>query len=476
VIKPGVGAVPAGGLGQAVDENEACCGLRDNSVGGLIMGAEVAGIKGMPSRVFRGWGVVGALFVGGFALYGGGVYSFFLFVNPLAEQFHWSYAATSSLITAFWLSGPLSLVTDRLIRHVGIKRLVLGGILIEVVGLIGFPLVSHFWEMYLLRAFAGLGKVLYIMVLPIILSKWFSRRFGIAIAMSLSGWQLGGVVFVPITRYLIQSIGWQGASAVLGLAVLVIALPPSLWMLRVESAAEMGLCLDGAPSADRVASTHSAGHDHIPAQHSGAEGSLHELLRHRGFQLVAVATLLYNLAVFGVLVLQPTTVESVGESAAVAAAALSATTIFAAVGELLSGYVIDRFSLAVATTIQYLLLGLGIITLWLFVHSTSDGLLAAHTVSFGLAMGGITPFWLPVLKRTIPERLFQRGWGIWYFIQLLCAVVAPIGAGKLYDLTGNFSVALGVELALLVGALAFTLIMMMMKGRGAQVHPEYGHE
>src|ERR1700722_19002926 len=82
---------------------------------------------------FQGWDVVVALFVVGFMLYGGGFYSFILFVPPIANEFHWSSAGTAGLVSAFFLSAPLSLWAAPLITRFGEKRLIITGIIIEAV-------------------------------------------------------------------------------------------------------------------------------------------------------------------------------------------------------------------------------------------------------------------------------------------------------------------------------------------------------
>ncbi len=425
-------------------------------------------VKGPELRasLFRGWYVVAALFVGGFALYGGGLYSFILFVTPLSDEFHWSYAATGGLVTAFWLSAPLSLVTDRLVRRIGIKRLVIGGIVIEAVALMCLFTASHLWQMYLLRALAGLGKVLYAITLPLILSKWFSRRFGMAIAIMYAGWQLGGLAFAPVTQYLIHEMGWRGASVVLGLAVLAIALPPSLYMLRVESAAEIGLGLDGDPLPSAAPARRLPREEHLGRTQADVRASRGAVLRLRTFQLMALATALYFLTYGGVLALQATTLETAGVSARMASLVLGGTTAFAALGELLAGYVVDRFSLRLATTLQYSLMIGGILTLLVFIHLSSGWLLAVHTAIFGLGIGGSDAFWVTTLKRKMPAELYQRAWGIWYFFELAFLVVAPIGAGKLYALSGNFTVALTTEIALLL--LSLPVCLIMVKGAEAR--------
>lgn len=401
-----------------------------------------------------------ALFVGGFAMYGIGVYSFYLFIKPLSDEFHWSYAATGGLITAFFFAVPISLMTDSLIRRFSIRRLVISGIVIEALGLICFPMAAHLWQMYLVRALAGIGKILFVVAGPIILSKWFSRQFGIAIAIWGTGLQLGGTAFAPIAQHLIHALGWRSASIVLGVAVLAIALPPSLWMLRVESAAEIGLGLDGDALQNTISSTHSPRHDPIPAGKAGNHASLGELLQHRGFQLMVVAATLYYLTYDGVLALQATTLEAVGVSARMTSWVLGGTYAFAAAGALLGGYVVDRLSLTFTTAIQYLLMGLGVLALLMFIPVFSGWLLAIHTVAFGLAVGANSPFWAAVVRRKVPPEQFQRAWGIYYFVAVMPVIIAPIGAGTLYDLTGGFTAALVTELTLLAVSMATCVILV----------------
>ena len=58
--------------------------------------------------IYHGWKVVAALFLTGMMVYGCGLYSFTLFVTPLTEEFGWSRAATSGLVSIYWLAAPLT--------------------------------------------------------------------------------------------------------------------------------------------------------------------------------------------------------------------------------------------------------------------------------------------------------------------------------------------------------------------------------
>jgi MFS family permease len=410
-----------------------------------------------PSRLFRGWYVVGALFVGGFALYGAGLYSFILFVTPLSEEFHWSRAATGGLVSAFWLSAPLSLIADPLIRRFGVKRLAAAGIVIEAACLILLFTASQLWEMYLLRALAGLGKVLYAINLPIILSRWFSRRFGLALAVMYCGWHLGGLALAPVTEYLIQTMGWRAASMTLGGALLVIALPPTLWLLRISSAADIGLGLDGDPLVAGARAAYAPLPNPPGAVETGYACALGDILRQRAFQLIVAATIVYYLTYSGVLAHQAAVVESSGASSNAASVVLGATAGFAAAGALLIGWITDRFSLGFATVVQHGLMAIGVFCLLAITRLPSLSLLAVHALAFGLALGGTDVFWITMVKRRTPAGLFQRSWSVWYFLELAVIVIAPAGAGRLYDLSGNYVTALTTELAILVVPLALCL-------------------
>ncbi len=71
------------------------------------------------SGVYHGTKVLIAIFLAGFMVYGGGLYSFVLFVPRLTEQFHWGRAGTTGLVSAFWLSAPLILLGGSAIKCFG---------------------------------------------------------------------------------------------------------------------------------------------------------------------------------------------------------------------------------------------------------------------------------------------------------------------------------------------------------------------
>src|SRR5271154_5720903 len=196
--------------------------------------------------IYHGHKVLVALFLAGFMVYGGGLYSFVLFVPPLTQEFHWSRAATSGLVTAFWLSAPLILLGGFAIKRVGALRLLLAGIVIEALCVGLLPTLSSFGEMYLLRAAMGFGKVMFAVTLPYAISRWYSRHYSLGLGIAWSGWHVGGLVLAPLTGLIIANFGWRPACLAIAAGLLTVGLIPVVLTQRFRSPREIGLGLDGA--------------------------------------------------------------------------------------------------------------------------------------------------------------------------------------------------------------------------------------
>ena len=395
------------------------------------------------SPLFYGWYVAATLSVAGFVLYGCGLYSFILFVTPLSDEFHWSRAGTGALVSAFWLTAPLVLLTDRLIRRYSVRNLVITGIVIEATCLILLFSASHLWQMYLLRATAGLGKVLYAITIPTMLSRWFSRRFGLAVALVYFGWHTGGLIFAPFAQLVIQFLGWRATSVSLGLIIVIVALPLALRVLKVPSPALLGKGIDGAPLIGEVGEGSVGRQPTLTSDERRKRKG--ELLRNKNFLLVSIATSVYCLAYSGVLAHQAAAVELSGISARAASFVLGSTAGFAALGALLMGWLVDRFELKWTTLWQFGFTLIGIGCLLRVTHSPSMWLLIVHAVSFGFAVGGTDVFFITALKRRIPDHLFSSAYGIWYFGTLGGMICGPWIAGLLYDMSGSYSKSLVSE-------------------------------
>ena len=97
-------------------------------------------------------------------------------------------------------------------------------------------------------------------------AKWFVRRRGRALALAGAGLGIGGIVFLPVTQWLIDACGWRGAWRILALFVLVILVPAAALFLRRQPE-DMGLQVDG----DLPADASNPGSDASPGQQGDQE-------------------------------------------------------------------------------------------------------------------------------------------------------------------------------------------------------------
>ncbi len=409
--------------------------------------------------LYHGHKVLAALFLAGFMVYGGGLYSFVLFVPPLTQEFHWSRAATSGLVTAFWLSAPMILLGGFAIKRVGAVRLLLAGIVVEALCVGLLPTVSSFGEMYLLRAAMGFGKVMFAVTLPYAISRWYLRHYSLGLGIAWSGWHVGGLVLAPLTGLIIANYGWRPACLAIAAGLLTVALIPVLLTQRVRSPGEIGLGLDGDPL--RPADAGAGAPEPSPAAHETPSGSLGGLLRSPMFWVIALVTLFFYSAYGGLLTQEAAVVEGAGFSPRLSSLVLGSTAGFAAVGGLGFGWILDRYSIRAAGVAIHLLLLAGAMSLLLVGRSHSATALVFYAVCFGITIGASDIYFVAVLRRRFPNVSVAYSYSAWYFCEILTLLIAGPAAGRVFDLTGNYD----ATLALLAGCAGCALVLSLLVWR-----------
>ncbi|MCX7056870.1 MAG: MFS transporter [Proteobacteria bacterium] len=415
-----------------------------------------------PRGIYHGWIVLAALFASGFFVYGGGLYCFTLLVEPLTVEFHWTRQATGGLVSAFWLSAPLLLFGGFAIKRFGVTRLLLAGIIVEALCVTLVATVSTFWPMYALRVVMGFGKVMWAVSIPVTISYWFSRRFGFALGVAWAGWHVGGMALAPVTAWIIETEGWRTACVSLGVALIALALGPVVWAQRIRSPAALGLGLDGdpLPAADAAP---AAAASKAPVT---AAGSLRTLLSSPVYWLVAVATLCFYTTYGGLFAHTAAIVEESGHSRATAGLVLSALGGCAAIGGLITGWILDRSPLLrVAVLVNGLLLA-GALALMSANGTSSIGVLVIYAVCFGFTVGGSDIFFVAMLRRRFPDIGVDFVYSTWYCIQLMTLTTAPFAAGWVYDQTGDYK----QTLALLAGCAAVATVLSIIAARAPGSH------
>ena len=369
------------------------------------------------------------------------VYTFGVFLKPLAEEFSWSREAVSAAfgiaaMTVALCSPPLGYLLDRVHpRRIIVPCLAVFGCAFASLSL----LTPHLWHLYAVFVVFGIvGNGTAQMAYSRAVTSWFERRRGMALALIMSGGAIGAMVLPPLAAALIRSIGWRGACVALGAMVIVIGVPTAAVFIRER------------PTQPRSSDGRAAG------------ATVRHAMMSRVFWILVVvlfgSSIAQNGAITHISALLTDRGVSVGESAL----ALSAMGAASLAGRLVTGWLLDRFF---AAHVSFALLAIAALGTFLLsgAHSLLMGMAAAALIGFG--MGGeadVTPY---LLSRYFGLRSFSVLYGITWTFYAAAGALGPVLMGKAFDVTGSYE-ALLVRLALATLAVA-ALMLALPRYKGA---------
>jgi MFS family permease len=176
---------------------------------------------------YQGWRVVAATGVGVF--FGSAfVLTFAVLLKPLSEEFSWSREAVSSAFAAMTVSIALAApLVGHLVDRLGPFRIAGPSLLLAACAFASLSaLTAHLWHLYAVYvviglATAGTSAVVYARVI----SSWFDRRRGVALAAMIASGSVGGIVNPPALQALVGAAGWRRACLVSGLVIVAIGVP-----------------------------------------------------------------------------------------------------------------------------------------------------------------------------------------------------------------------------------------------------------
>ncbi|WP_376096555.1 MFS transporter [Roseomonas sp. CCTCC AB2023176] len=375
----------------------------------------------MPQAPFHGWRVVRAAFVVAVFGWGVGFYGPPVFLHAVHESRGWPVPLISAAITAHFLFGAF--VTANLAalhRRFGLAVVTRAAALSAAIGLLGWALAREPWQLFAAALLTGAGwSATSGAAINAIVAPWFVRRRPAALSTAYNGASVGGVVLSPLWVVLIAGLGFPGAAAVVGTAMVL-----ALWFLTARiigpGPADLGQHPDGeaAPGPARPA----------PASRPGGS-----LWRSRAFATLAVATSLSLFAQIGLIAhLYSLLVPALGEQGAGFAAGLATACAIAGrtgLGWLLPEGADRRRAGAANATVQVA----GSLVL-LAAAGASAPLLLLGVVLFGLGLGNAT---------SLPPLIAQRDFALADTARVVALVTAcsqaayafaPAAFGLLRDL------------------------------------------
>ena len=268
---------------------------------------------------------------------GVGYYGLPIFLQPLKEEHGWSTTQVSwAPAIYFCVSGLTSAFIGPYIDKYGPTRFMLIGTVVNGISAAFIGLVSELWQLYFVYfVFAVAFGISSSIAVNAIMTRWFVRKRALAMSISSTGVSLGGVVLAPVASVLIEAGGLQLATPILGLLVLIVALPVIVLVIAWDPA-DMSLFPDGdSKPPDRAAPLRKG----MAFQYR--IWSRKEAMRTVGFWAIFIAFLLVLVAQTGYVIHQVSFLEERLGSRNEAAFTLSVTAFGSIVARLIVGIFAD---------------------------------------------------------------------------------------------------------------------------------------
>ncbi len=359
--------------------------------------------------LYFGWRVVFALSICVAALAGVAISSFIMFSAPLAAEFGWNPAETGSLVSAMWAVGPLTLIVGPFVSRAGAWRLLMCGMAIQVLVLACVQFSSAFWHLYALRMVMGVGKIFIMTSAPIIVARWFKRRFATAMAVVWAAGAGGQIIMSPLTEWLVNAAGWRMTALMLSGGFIVVAIAA-------------GLCARGPASPE----SGGGSKDYLKAEFAPEPGvDETEPLTERWIDtvrslnwftvtLMAIAVIGGGMSSIAFQSQSQAIFESMAITSGNAALLLSLFAFLALIGSLLTGYLLDRMQGPANSLIVTAAIAVGLLALHLASGSGDFMLAAVASAALGYGFGAGEVLWITLFKRQFGSRAFATTYGFFY--------------------------------------------------------------
>lgn len=409
-------------------------------------------------RVFYGWVIVGAAFViKGLAYPSWHLFSIF-YVAMLAE-FGWSRgetAAAFSLFTVVYALGAAGV--GRLVVRYGARRVIPVGGLVLATGVAATSLVQERWHLYLLYGvvtalgLAGCGSIPNVSTVQ----NWFIRRRGLALGVASAGIGVGMMVLAPIVQMVISAAGWRVAYLVLGTVTLVII--PVAFLHRPHPGV-MGLRPDGDAEAASAAPRRPLRPVADPTWAS-REWTVGRAVRTSRYRLLFAGYVLGMFSSNVVLVHQVAALTDAGYERLVAASVVGLVGFLGSGAKVMWGVLSDRLGRELTFTLGGAALITAEVLLAFVPPGAPAGYLYVYILVTGLGYGIFAPLMPAMAADLFQGPHFAAVYGSLYLAHALGSGGGPFVAGFLFDLTGRYTLPLGLAVA----ALACACILFWLAG------------
>ncbi|MGB9443289.1 MAG: MFS transporter [Desulfobacterales bacterium] len=395
--------------------------------------------------IYYGWWIVLASFITAFYVAGTIFYGFTAFIEPLANEFGWSYTQISLAASLRGLEmGLLAPFVGILVDRFGSRKLLLSGSLVLGFGIIllGFTQsLAMFYGAFILIAF-GAGGCTSVVTMTAV-ANWFDKNVGKAMGVTVSGFGASGLI-IPLIVWMIAVFGWRMTLIILGIGMWIIGVPAAFVMRnKPENAADVSIM----EKADKR-------NDLSQRQSDDKRFKYTEILKKKSFLFVNLAEVIRLMALMAVVThIMPylSTMDISRRSSGLIAAGIPLLSIAGRFG---FGWLGDIFEKKYVMAISFSLMALGMLAL---CYIKLTGMIYIFLFFFSNGFGGIATLRGALLREYYGKNNFGKYLGIMMGFGACGGIIGPTTAGWVFDLTGSYYFV-WLVLSALVG-LAIILIL-----------------
>ena len=400
--------------------------------------------------LFYGWWVVFACAFIVFLSAGTFFYGFGLLVGPLTAEFGWSRAAIGAAFSLRTEVGGLAApIVGFAVDRVGVRRLTTVGVVVVAVSFILFSRVDSLLSFYIVIVLMAVGmSATGGATASVAIAHWFRRYRGKALGLMTLGGGTGGLAAIVFAQ-LISSFGWRNALVVVGVAQLALCTPLALSIRNRPS--DVGLQVDGIAEETETPEQRLERDSEPPGPNLGTR----QALRSVQFWKIALVFACSNCATTAIIVHQvPFLIESVGMSAGLAAASVTAMTAISIIGRLGLGSAADRYPKTAVVAIALACTAAGL-ALMATVHEPWQVIYALPL--FGIGFGGAVPLRSVIQAEFFGLKAFGAIQGMVLTVTTVGAFFGPVLAGYLYDTSGSYRLSFLILAAAPLAAIPLVL-------------------
>jgi MFS family permease len=410
-------------------------------------------------QIFYGWYIVAVGFLANVASSFALASTLSIFLKPLTAELGISRGVFSLLRSGEGMigAGLAPLLGTLVDRYGGRWLMVIGTIIVGI----GYFILSHVENF---AQFAGIRLTLVTlgdammgyMVINVVISQWFVRRRGRALAFSSMGVGFAKVCMPIIAASLLVTFGWRQTWFIFGITTMALLVLPALFVIR-RTPEEMGLYPDGA-AEPRVAASSSAAKKSATDFRPFSEvlWTRAEAVRTSAFWLLVITFGISSVGVTGLNLHVYSYVTDLGHSAVVAASVMSVIASMQLASPLAWGLLAERIDPRYAAMLRFIVQGVG-----LGIAIATGNLLCLYGGFFlyGIGLGGnmVLPdiLWANYFGRHSLGKI--RGMGL--LISQVLAAAGPPFFGFLFDITGGYGLSFALFGCVLMTSAGLSLML-----------------